>query len=64
MQPNTKAHKIKMEKKIKHTKIICINTFIFHARMQDTDLGHDLGGGPKGPQRSLHAAGSLAHQGS
>ena len=27
-------------------------------------LGHDLSGGPQGPQRTLHAAGTLAHLGS
>jgi hypothetical protein len=28
------------------------------------DLGHDLRGGPQGPQRTLHPAGILAHLGS
>ena len=28
------------------------------------DLGRDLGGGSQGPQRTLHAAGTLAHLGS
>jgi hypothetical protein len=29
---------------------------------KEINLGHDLVGGSKGPQRTLHTAGTLAHQ--